>query len=527
MSRTLFIPRNSNQVLHLAEYASNFMKRGKPSEAVIERTKLFHTDSVICGISALALRCNSPTILKNEAILYEKRSTNLTKKMKYFARCFGSSSLVPVEKAILANCAAVREWDSNGTVFGYREGFPEHQAGEFGHNDFYPVVVAAASHNGYLDGKNIIKGMILSDEIRGRLAEAFPLKKYKVDHVVHGAIASAITYGTLIGANPEQIESAVGLLVAHYIPFRVIRHGYQLSDSKGASAAITTEMAIVAVRRAMMGFQGPKNVINNPEAIFRLLSGYPEDESPFDLYMGFSGEDFSIMGQHFKLGIYEHQSGGAVQAMLDLIFANKDLITLDPNEIDNFNIVIYNDAYKIICGKEKWNPTTRQSADHSMVYILSTLLRKAMETGPDLLNNVTSTDDLWKKLMLDPYDYSPDAISNPVTRILMDKMTVEYGGKEFDDKYPEGIPTLMTISYKDKVLNSGFMMFPGGHARNTTADLHDILNHKFNLFGELALDDEELYPFIANLQNLENLTNKELRGLYHCNIKYAEKSIDD
>jgi 2-methylcitrate dehydratase len=36
-------------------------------------------------------------------------------------------------------------------------------------------------------------GMILLDEIRGRLAEVFSLKTYKIDHVVHGAIASAAT----------------------------------------------------------------------------------------------------------------------------------------------------------------------------------------------------------------------------------------------------------------------------------------------------------------------------------------------
>lgn len=50
--------------------------------------------------------------------------------------------------------------------------------------------------------------MILSDEIRGRLCEVFSLKTYKIgivdeiylDHVVHGAIASACTYGALMGA---------------------------------------------------------------------------------------------------------------------------------------------------------------------------------------------------------------------------------------------------------------------------------------------------------------------------------------
>ncbi|MGC4005452.1 MAG: hypothetical protein QM811_20950 [Pirellulales bacterium] len=52
------------------------------------------------------------------------------------------------EKAILANCAAVREWDSNGTNFGYD---PErgNTAGEFGHNDFYPVAVAAGQLRGW------------------------------------------------------------------------------------------------------------------------------------------------------------------------------------------------------------------------------------------------------------------------------------------------------------------------------------------------------------------------------------------
>ena len=67
--------------------------------------------------------------------------------------------------------------------------------------------------------------MILLDEIRGRLAEVFSLKSYKIDHVVHGAIASAVVYGTMIGATVEQIESAVGMVVAHYIPWRAIRAG--------------------------------------------------------------------------------------------------------------------------------------------------------------------------------------------------------------------------------------------------------------------------------------------------------------
>lgn len=59
------------------------------------------------------------------------------------------------------------------------------------------------------------------------------------------------------------------MFVAHYIPWRAIRAGKQLSDSKGASAALSTEAAILCVHRAMQGFIGPKDIFRNPEAIFR------------------------------------------------------------------------------------------------------------------------------------------------------------------------------------------------------------------------------------------------------------------
>ena len=55
----------------------------------------------------------------------------------------------------------MREWDSNGTVFGYNEHLGKsHQAGEFGHNDFYPVAIAACQQKG-LGGEAALRAMIL------------------------------------------------------------------------------------------------------------------------------------------------------------------------------------------------------------------------------------------------------------------------------------------------------------------------------------------------------------------------------
>lgn len=185
------------------------------------------------------------------------------------SKCFGSKLWVHAEKAIVANVAAVREWDSNGTVFGYDPNLPGHQAGEFGHNDYYPVVIAACQNNPDFTGKDALKGMLLIDEIRGRLAEVFSLKSHKIDHVVHGAIASAVTYGAMLGASVDEIESAVGMVVAHYVPWRAIRAGKQLSDSKGSSAALAAEIAVMSVQRSMRGFLGPKDIFRNPDSLFR------------------------------------------------------------------------------------------------------------------------------------------------------------------------------------------------------------------------------------------------------------------
>jgi 2-methylcitrate dehydratase len=107
------------------------------------------------------------------------------------------------------------------------------------------------------------------------------------------------------------------MVVAHYIPWRAIRAGKQLSDSKGASAALSTEAAIISVHRAMDGFVGPKDIFRNPEALFRQFEPTQNNEtSPFDIYLGTKGSDFAVMGMHFKLGLYEHQSAGAIHGLL-------------------------------------------------------------------------------------------------------------------------------------------------------------------------------------------------------------------
>merc|ERR1712113_1022852 len=399
-------------------------------------------------------------------------------------------------------------------------------------NDFYPVVLAAAQVTGNVDGRKALLAMICLDEIRGRLAEVFSLKSYKIDHVIHGAVASAAVYGALLGASAEQIESAIGMTIAHYIPFRAIRAGKQLSDSKGASAGISTEAAVLSMRRAMRGFVGPRDIFRNPESIFRFFEPttgtkaskdniditlgnkvrWGPGPSPFNLVLSHSGSDFAHVGMHFKLGLYEHQSAGALEGLLKLQVENPELSAGGMDAIDNINIVAYEPAFGIIGDPAKKDPKSRQSADHSMAFILSRILVKAMEAG----KVPSAMDAAWMELMLSPYDYGKDALYDAATRALMAKITFSHGGPDYDAKYPDGIPTSIDISLKGgNKISCGMVMYPSGHARNTSADLKQILAHKNRMLGDIVFADRaKVDSFVSTLTNMKTLSAAEAATVY-------------
>ena len=151
----------------------------------------------------------------------------------------------------------------------------------------------------------------------------------------------------------------------------------------------------------MRGFVGPKDIFRNPESIFRYFEN-TQGDSPIDITLSNAGQDFAVMGMHFKLGLYEHQSAGALEGLQKMIFDSKFTQNNNIEDIENINIVAYEPAFGIIGDPAKRTPKTRQSADHSMVYIVSTILRKAFENKAfnSSLDKITNLDEVWKTLML-------------------------------------------------------------------------------------------------------------------------------
>merc|ERR1719335_1203792 len=185
----------------------------------------------------------------------------------------------------------------------------------------------------------------------------------------------------------------------------------------------------------MRGFLGPKDIFRNPESVFRVFeptTGVTKDKnlidmtlsnkkrwgvgpSPFNLVLSHSGKDFSILGMHFKIGLYEHQSAGAIDGLINMLVENPEILKAGVSAIDHINVVAYEPAFGIIGDPAKKNPTTRQSADHSMAFIVSRILQKVLKAK----GAPSKMDDAWKELMLSPYDYGKDALYEKDTRALM------------------------------------------------------------------------------------------------------------
>ena len=259
-------------------------------------------------------------------------------------------------------------------------------------------------------------------------------------------------------------------------------------------------------RRALAGFVGPRDVFRNPLAIYRRNEPCPDGRSPFDLELGVEGDGFAIHGMHFKLGLYEHQSAGALQSLVDLCSRHPGLAPALPG-IGRIRVRIYEPAYSIIADPAKRTPTTRQSADHSLPFILArTLLKAAAHDG--------SEPPGWRDLMLLPEDYAESAIRDPAVARLIDRIVIEPGGSEYDALYPDGIPTSVVVEHESLgSLEGGLVRHPLGHARSDAARTAAIVDLKFDrlvagavespaeirrrvrLAGKTAAEVAELYAF--------------------------------
>ena len=355
---------------------------------------------------------------------------------------------------------------ANGTLFRYLDYNDTYLSREPAHpSDNLSAAVAVAQAAGRT-GRDLILAAVIGYEIQCRLCDAASLRAHGWDHVFYGALSTAALAGKLWGLDEDQIEHALGLAGVCNIATRQTRTG-QMSMWKACAFANAARNGVFAADLARRGLTGPYEIFEGPKGIFNQLTG------PFELNLGATG-DFMINKTYIKFWPAEYHSQSAIEAILALRPEIADR-TVEAIDIKSFEA-----AVSIIGSEpEKWRPTSRETADHSMAYCVAVALLDGDLT-------LASFDD---------HRLTDNAILN-----LMDKTTITED-PELNKGYPKGIPNHLFLKLGDRTTIEKRVDYPRGHNLNPMTD--DEVAAKFRRLADDVVTDKTADAILESIWSLD------------------------
>jgi len=363
----------------------------------IETAKAHFIDAIGCGIAAFA---ETPVRACREVALALPGGPSTV---------IGTDRRTSPDLAAFANGVALRYYDFNDVYVGREPGHP---------SDNVTACLAIAEAEAR-SGRDLLLSIVLAYEIACRLMDAAELTRRGWDHPIYSLPASALAAGKLMGLAPEQLAQAVNLAISGHLALNQTRVQV-LSDWKGIADANATRNGVFAALLARRGVTGPSPIFEGNAGLFKQVSG------PFEL----SIDQFGGRGGRFRINdcgvkLYPAQGGAltAIPAAAKVAADVGDLSRIKAIEVATINFT-YLSAGK---DPEKWAPETKETADHSLPYIVA----RAMLDG-DITND----------------SYAPAAIRDPAVRSLMAKITVRP-----DDALtaltPKALPNRVTATLTD------------------------------------------------------------------------------
>jgi 2-methylcitrate dehydratase len=357
------------------------------------------------------------------------------------------------EVAGFANGVAVRYLDFNDT---YLSKEPLHPS------DVIAPLMALAEWR-HRPANDLLAAIATAYEVSVTLCDAASLRTHGWDHVNYIGIGVACAAGQLLQLPVERIEHAVSISTVPHAAMRETRAG-ELSTWKGAAAANAARNAVFATLLAEKGITGPARPFEGEMGFVReLLDGdgfYEEALSRLEA----EAPPRRILDTHIKFWPVEYHAQSAVDAALQF----PDGFLRDADRIKSIEIDTFDAAYQIIAkDPEKWDPKTRETADHSLQYIVVAAL---------LDGEVTSRT------------FEPERFRNPRTLdILKERVTVRED-PELSAGYPEGIPNRITVTTTGGDREEREVRHPRGHARNPMTDEEVVTKYRANVEGRLEAD---------------------------------------
>jgi 2-methylcitrate dehydratase len=372
--------------------------------------------------------------------------------------------------AAFANGIAVRYLDCNDSYFSPGGGHP---------SDMIPAVLALAGPQ-KSDGPAVITAIALAYEVFCRLSDEVVAGDLGWDQGIFSVIGAVCGAARVMGLTHEQTGNAISLAISPHLPLGVTRTG-ELSMWKGCAAASASRSAIFAAQLAEKGMTGPGEPFEGRRGLWEQAVGRSVEVPEFPLGDARGGDDpFRITRTIFK----SYPSQIHTQAPIGLALQLRD--KLPASDLQSIHIETYGVAASTASSEpEKWDPKTRETADHSIPWLVAA----ALHEGP-----------------VTPGSFTDDRIANPALREIMSRMSLEEK-PEFTASYPGEYNCRITLTGRNGQTHSAHTAWPKGHRSNPMSDTE--VEGKFRSFAGVALTTGQCDTALKTIRELDKLADLE------------------
>ncbi|OWP57240.1 MAG: hypothetical protein B2I17_00885 [Thermoplasmatales archaeon B_DKE] len=390
-------------VSDIYNYSADLRSSGLDSQRMDEIKKRI-ADSIFVAYAASG---SEPISIERKALLPSKG--------KYNSTIFFTGDRASSETATFINGSMTRYLDYSDTYLSREALHP---------SDNIPPILAMAEPF-ESSGNDIIHAIDVAYEVVGALSDAVSIRDRGWDHVTYISISSSAGLGHLLEMNEERFENLMSLGLNNNISMRQTRAG-ELSMWKGCTAADATRNSVFAASLTLNGFTGPSPIFVGEMGFVKQVSG------PLNLTLGKK----RVMKTMIKNYPVEYHAMSAVEAALRIRGKlNGGIRKISVETFDVANKIIIKDP-------EKLRPKTKETADHSMPYLIAYSLLYGDPT---------------------PDSYSSHYLEDPKILAAIDKMTFTVTDR-FNKMYPEFLPVKIIVE-TDKQTLTEELDVPKGHHR--------------------------------------------------------------
>lgn len=436
----------------IAKFSLGLKYEDLPADVVYE-VKRFLYDSLGCAYGGY--RTHDVNIIKD---IYAEQGG------KAEATVIGSGKKIPAYNATLLNSLMVRALDFNDI---YWKEDPSHPS------DIIPVALAVGERE-QSSAKDVITAIVLAYEFEMRLCEfAVPgVRERKWHHATLTQFVAPIVAGYLLDLSEDQMVHAIGISGSHNLTLGAVTAG-QLTMMKNTVDPMAAQSGVMAALMAQRGYSGTEQIFEGKEGLMQTLG--PDWNR--DKLLGNLGERFKILDCSMKAFPAEALTHSHISATLEVITEND----IKPDDIEEVTVTTIARAVDILFDLEKYRPTSRETADHSLPYCIAAAI----------VDRKITTEQ-----------FSDERINDPAIQAVLPKIKGE-ASEEFEQMFPAKQPSKVRVRLKDGREFSAQLDYPKGDPREPMSDKD--LDTKFASLCSDVLSEGKHKEIKSAVWELENI----------------------